>query len=124
MTDALTPAVGDVGEFWARRDPDGDAYVLRADPVIAVSVELIGNAALGGLANASYDAADRMLTFRAANGTWRYRVGDRIDGLQPTYRGSHLATLIEGTDDPSVPGSNTTTPATEAAETEEENDGS
>lgn len=90
MTEALTPAVTDAGELWARRDPDGDVYVERADPVIEISAELLGHAATGGYSNVSWDNDAQVLTFKAANGTWRYHVtGRRPD--RPAFRADMIS---------------------------------
>lgn len=88
-----TPPTADAdGEFWARRDPDGDVYVDRADPVIAVSIEVVGRAVLGVLDNATFDQAARTITFKAANGRWTYR----IDGQHTQYPHAFTATMISG----------------------------
>jgi len=61
------------GELLIVRTERGDAWVTRADQVILISNELLASA-LADADGIAYDREQRIVTFTAANGEWRYRV--------------------------------------------------
>lgn len=62
------------GELRIVRTERGDAWVTRADQVILISNSLLAAAYLDETQGITYDRGQRIVTFTAANGVWRYRV--------------------------------------------------